>query len=172
MRETTDNPYLLNINSKFGDYTLNSYLFGEFVTQKAVDANTLLMAMRELLAALGFDIAYMGFEFLVKLVAIFYSEPDIDADAAVIKLSQTYGTEERLIRDNINAILKINGGFAARASKLLKREIALSECTRLQSAVWILSAVFKTYYHYAVDGGDISDGIQSVNYLKVIFNGN
>ena len=148
MRETTDNPYLLNINSKFGDYTLNSYLFGEFVTQKAVDANTLLMAMRELLAALGFDIAYMGFEFLVKLVAIFYSEPDIDADAAVIKLSQTYGTEERL-----------------------KREIALSECTRLQSAVWILSAVFKTYYNYAVDGGDISDGIQSVNYLKVIFNG-
>lgn len=171
MRELTDNPYLSNTTRRFGEYTLNSYLFGEFVSERAVNTRTLLAALRELLSSLGFGMEYMGYEFLVRLVAYSVVQSAYTFNEGILRLSELYGTDEQIIRDNIDAILDINKSFATRASKLLRRKISSEECKHAATAVTIIQAVFKTYYNYKVTSGSIADGINTVNYLKVIVNG-
>lgn len=171
MREICENPYIPNIKPRFGEYTLNSYLFGEFVTEKTVDAKTLLTAVRELLSALGFEMAYMGYEFLAKLVAYSVTESDYDTDNIISRLAALYEVDEAIIRDNINAVLNINGNFQRRAAKLLRRDIEPSECKNTVTAIMMIDAVFKIYYNYKAISGSIADEIHTVNYLKVILNG-
>ena len=173
MLSLEDSPYLTKIHPKWGDYTLNSYLYGEFVCSKSVKADKFLSVLRELLCTLGFGFRFIGFQFLEMAAAFYYTGLYSGKAKAIADIAELYNTEPEFVSDNINAVLGLNTIFIGRSRKLLrKNNIAEADGQDLDSAVAIIGAIFKTYYNYNVTEGNLADGItKSTDYLKVLFDG-
>lgn len=169
MNNISDNPYLKMHEYDWGKYSLNTYLFNEYVVEKTVGREELSFSIMNLLSLLRFDVKLSGYKFLAKLTEHYLVKSDYSQDISIEQIARIYGTEKDFIYGNICENLISNTHFPKIASKLLNTRITANECADIKSAVEIIGAIFKIYYNMSVtDEADIADdAISAINFNRI-----
>lgn len=173
MHDITDNPHLQMYLRGKTDFSLNSYLFNEYVLEKHVTRSVLTDSVRNLLLKLCFDIQLVGCKYLARLVAAYYVESDYDMARTLDALTKQYGTDKAFIYASIEEAVAKNEKFTAKAAHLLNCNAESIQCKCISDAVEITAAIFKIYYNYIVDDeyDDEKDAVSLLDIKRMILNG-
>lgn len=173
MHDITNNPHLQMYYRGKADFSLNSYLFNEYVVEKHVAKSVLTDSVRNLLLKLCFDIQLSGCKYLARLVVAYYTENDYDESRTVAKLTEQYGADKNFIYASIEEAINKSDKFLSKAAHLLNSNSDRLECKCISDAVEIVAAIFKIYYNYVVDDerDDEIDAVSLLDVKRIILNG-
>lgn len=174
MNKLTDNKFLIRRNYFDQRLSVNDFIFGGCVAKKCVSAEKLRTELRNLTAALGFDIHLSGYDYLVGLTVLYLSSDAYREKDCIARIADHYRVSTNNVIANVTEIISINCEFLPTASYLLNTHITEEDCTYISDAVELIAALFKIYYNYVVDETedpvDVYD--KSINFYRSFKNAN
>lgn len=150
MNDLTANRYINYRNRKDSRFTLNSFLFETAVSEKTVDGETLLSAVRDLLAVLRFKIQLLGYKYLSRLIVLYLADSEYSEARALKQIAEYYRADTKFIYSNIALNIAANKDFPEIAAQLLNIDAESVKCNTVSDAVEIVGAIFKIFYNYSV----------------------
>ncbi len=168
MNDLSGNKYVLARKNRCRDFSLNGFLFGDYIIGKNVDYNKLSWAVRSLLATLHFGIFLSGYNYLARLVERYIIKSDYDEDASIAYLADLYAVDERYICVNIAECISLNKKFLPTAAYLLDMPLTADDCLSIGDAVEIIGALFALYYGFTVANESCCDSDdKAINYNRL-----